>query len=417
MKATVYSIEHLGYYHNVDNNIVNLQYGIRYQHEEINDKLSEWTYIDSAGYSIPNPNDDIIQLNDVLKTKNTLSSDRISGFVENSSIFGASRQLRLNYGIRASYWTVNKDIIFSPRVSATFAPPKTKRLLYKFATGIYYQPPFYREMRNLQGQLNTNLKAQKSFQAVLGAEYTFISFGREFKFSSEAYYKKMSDMVPYKIDNTRLRYHGNNDADGYAYGLDLRLNGQFVEGAESWVSIGILNAKEDIKNDFYYNYYNIEGEKIIPGYTQNQTPHDSILITPGYVPRPTDQRVTASIYFQDYLPKNPSFKVYLALIFGTGLPFGPPGYDRYKDVYRYPPYRRVDIGFTKVFIDPDIKKDHRLKMFNSLNNLSLSLEVFNLLQVNNTVSYLWIEDVTGRTYAIPNYLTARQVNLRLNIGF
>lgn len=417
LNATVYSFEHLGYYRPINSDKVNIQYGIRYQREYINDKLSEWIYLDSAGYSIPDPNDDVILLNDVLKTTNKLSSDRISGFIQNSSVFGASRQLRLNYGIRTSYWSINKDIVFSPRVSATFAPPNSKRLLFKFATGLYYQPPFYREMRDLQGQLNTNLKAQKSFQVVLGSEYTFESFGREFKFSSEVYYKKMSDMVPYKIDNTRLRYHGNNNANGYAYGLDLRLNGQFVEGAESWVSIGILNAQEDINNDFYYNYYNIEGEKIIPGYTQNQTPHDSILITPGYIPRPTDQRVTASIYFQDYLPKNPSFKVYLALIFGTGLPFGPPGYDRYKDIYRYPPYRRVDIGFTKVFIDPDIKKDHRLKMFNSLNNLSLSLEVFNLLQVNNTVSYLWIEDVTGRTYAIPNYLTARQVNLRLNIGF
>ncbi|MEO8151403.1 MAG: carboxypeptidase-like regulatory domain-containing protein [Bacteroidia bacterium] len=416
LTATVYNFEHKGYY--LSNNEKNyFQYGIKYQHENIDDKLNEWIYLDSAGFSIPNPFDSIIEINSVLKAKNKLQSDRFSGFVENTTEFGKLHSFKLNYGIRASYWTVNQDLVFSPRVSAIYMPPNRKRLLFKLATGIYYQPPFYREMRSLEGVLNKNLKAQSAFHLVLGSEYTFLGFGREFKFVTEAYYKKLNDNVPYEIDNLRLRYFANNNATGYAYGIDFRLNGEFVEGAESWISLGLLNTKEDIKGDYYYDYYNEAGEKIIPGYTFDQTPADSIYYNPGYIPRPTDQRLTFSMYFQDYLPKFPSFKVYLALILGTGLPFGPPGDERYKDIYRYPPYRRVDIGFAKVFIDEDVKKQYRLKLFNHVRALSLSLEVFNLLQVNNTVSYLWIEDVTGRTYAIPNYLTARQLNLRLNVKF
>ncbi|MBL7926566.1 MAG: carboxypeptidase-like regulatory domain-containing protein [Bacteroidia bacterium] len=416
LEAQVYSFEHKGYLSSNTDKFY-LQYGVRYQREYIDDRLSEWTYIDSAGFSIPNPFDNQIVLQDVIKSKNTLASDRISGYIQNTTKLGLQQNFKLNYGIRSSYWSLNKDIIFSPRFSASFAPNNFKRLLFKFATGWYYQPPFYREMRRLDGTLNTNLKAQNALHFVLGSEYTFIGLGKEFKLTAEAYYKDLNDMVPYKIDNLRLRYHGNNNSNGYAYGLDLRLNGELLPGAESWLSIGYLQSKEDINNDFYYNYYNKSGTKIIPGYTFDNVATDSVFIEPGLIPRPTDQRLTVSLFFQDYLPRNPSFKVNLSLIYGTGLPFGPPGNDRYKDVFRYPDYRRVDIGFSKVFIDEDVVKKYRYKLFNHLKHCSLSLEVLNLLQVNNTVSYLWVKDVTGRIYAIPNYLTARQLNVRLNIAF
>ncbi len=313
LQATVYNFEHKGYY-NFNNGRNFFQYGIKYQHENVNDKMSEWIYLDSAGFSIPNPFDKTIILNDVVKSKNKLISDRYSGYVQNTTEFGLYRQFKLNYGIRATYWSVNNDVEISPRISATYIPPKHKRLLFKLATGIYHQPPFYREMRNLEGELNRNLKAQTAFHLVAGGEYTFIGFGREFKFVTESYYKELQDNVPYEIDNLRLRYFANNDANGYAYGIDFRLNGEFVEGAESWISLGLLNTKEDISGDYYYNYYNQAGEKIIKGYTFDQVATDSVLQTPGYIPRPTDQRLTLSMYFQDYLPKFPSYRVYLALI-------------------------------------------------------------------------------------------------------
>lgn len=416
LEARVYSFEHKGYL-NSRNDKLFFQYGVRYQRELIDDRLSEWTYVDSAGFSIPNPFDNQIVLQDVIKSKNVLESNRLSAYIQNTTILGSEQQIKLNFGIRSSYWSLNNDVIFSPRFSATLAPIANKRLLFKVATGWYFQPPFYREMRKLDGTLNTDLKAQNAVHFILGSEYTFIGLGKEFKVTAEAYYKDLNHMVPYKIDNLRLRYHGNNNSNGNAYGLDLRLNGELLPGTESWLSIGYLKSKEDIKNDFYYNYYNKSGTKIIPGYTFDKVATDSVLVEPGSIPRPTDQRVTVSLFFQDYLPRNPSFKVNLSLIYGTGLPFGPPGTDRYKDIFRYPDYRRVDIGFSKVFIDEDEVKKYRYKLLNQLKHCSLSLEVLNLLQVNNTVSYLWVKDITGRIYAIPNYLTARQLNVKLNISF
>ncbi|MEP7170129.1 MAG: TonB-dependent receptor, partial [Bacteroidota bacterium] len=209
----------------------------------------------------------------------------------------------------------------------------------------------------------------------------------------------------------------NNNSKGYATGIDLRVNGEFIENTESWISMSLLQTKEDIIGDFYYSKYNSDGEKIIPGYTYDQVATDSIRHEPGYIARPTDQRVTFSMFFQDYLPKFPSYKMHLSLIYGTGLPFGPPGKNRYNDILRFPSYRRVDIGFSKTFIDEDSPKKHRLKFTNHIESLWLSLEVFNLLQVSNTVSYLWIADITNRYYAVPEYLSARTINLRLNVKF
>ena len=248
-------------------------------------------------------------------------------------------------------------------------------------------------------------------------EYVFLSWGREFKLVTEAYYKKLDNLVPYKIDNLRIRYFAENSSKGYATGIDLRLNGEFVQGVESWASVSFLKTEEDIQNDYYYTYYNSDGAVIVPGYTTNSVAVDSIKTTPGYIPRPTDQRFTFSMFFQDYLPKFPSYKMNMTLVYGTGLPFGPPGKDRYKDVLRFPSYRRVDIGFSKVIIDEDDSKQHRMKLANKLEYFAVGLEIFNLLQVNNTVSYLWVTDVTSRRYAVPNYLSARTLNVKVNVRF
>ena len=269
----------------------------------------------------------------------------------------------------------------------------------------------------MDGKINPDVKAQQSIHFIVGGDYQFLSWGREFKLTAEAYYKKMSNLNPYKLENTRVRYLAKNNADGYATGLDLRVNGEFVSGIESWASLSFLKTEEDLKDDGYYNYYNSEGDLIVPGYTFNNTPVDSQFVTPGNIPRPTDQRVTFSLFFQDYLPKSPSVRMHMTLVFGTGLPFGPPGNDRYKDILRAPTYRRVDIGFSKIIIDEDKPNTSRLKVISKLKSLSLSLEVFNLLQVSNTISYTWITDVTGRQYGIPNYPTSRLLNLKLQAKF
>ncbi|MFI5220172.1 MAG: carboxypeptidase-like regulatory domain-containing protein [Bacteroidia bacterium] len=423
LNGFVYNAEHKGnyYYKNSE-----LQWGIKYQHEEFTDKLNEWNYVDSAGFSLPHPRDSVGQagpynqeiiLQNVLKAKNNVVSNRFNGYLQDSWQLGVEKRTSLTVGIRATYCDLNEDLVGGPRVSFSYKPKWKRNLVFRAASGFYYQPPFYRELRDLDGKINPNLKAQSSIHFIAGSDYQFLAWGREFKFVSEIYYKILDDLVPYKIENLRIRYFADNNSKGYAAGADFRINGEFVQGTESWVSMSILQTREDIIDDYYYDYYNSDGEKIIKGYTLNSTPFDSIRIEPGYIPRPTDQRFTFSMFFQDYLPKFPSYKMHLSLIFGTGLPFGPPGRDRYKDILRVPNYRRVDIGFSKTFIDEDQPKKHRLKFANHINSLWISLEVFNLLQVSNTVSYLWIADVTNRYYAVPNYLSARTINLRLNVKF
>ncbi|MBL0342104.1 MAG: TonB-dependent receptor [Bacteroidetes bacterium] len=423
LEATVYSIEHKGY---SDKPNSQLQWGVRYQHEVIDDLLSERQYIDSAEYSLPHPPDNIgggsnpnqeILLQEVIKTKANISSNRISGYLMNNWYLGGTSKYTISAGIRGNYWDLNDEAVFSPRVSLTYKPDWKRNLSFRLASGLYYQPPFYRELRDLDGVVNTNVEAQRSIHFIGGMDYVFLSWGREFKVVTEAYYKKLDNLVPYKIDNLRIRYFAENTSSGYAAGIDMRINGEFVQGVESWASLSVLKTEEDIENDFYYTYYNSDGEKIVPGYTYNNVVTDSIRTEPGYIARPTDQRVTFSLFFQDYLPKFPSYKMNMTLVYGTGLPFGPPGRDRYKDTYRFPSYRRVDIGFSKILIDEDGTKQYRMKLANKIKSMSIGVEIFNLLQVNNTVSYLWVTDVTARRYAVPNYLSARTLNVKINARF
>lgn len=393
LEAWVSNFEHKGFYSFQKHNY---QWGGRIQHEEIIDKMNEWKYVDSAGFSLPVSNSGPIILQDVYNTHVILSSNRYSGYVQDKWLLNDSLKMHFTYGLRASYWDVNKQFIVSPRMSYSIKPRWNHDWLFRAATGVYYQPPFYRELRNLQGEINKNIKAQQSVHFVLGSDFNFKAWGRKFKLVSEAYYKHLNHLVPYKIDNVRIRYYGQNEARGYATGLDFRLNGEFVNGIESWASLSILKTQEDIVGDYYISK---TGQKV----------------EPGYIPRPTDQRVTAGLFFQDYLPKNPTYKVHLNFVFGTGLPYGPPKVQRYADTLRIPPYRRVDVGFSKEILkETDTAKP---SYFKYLKSIWLSAEVFNLFQVDNTVSFIWVSDVNGTQYAVPNYLTKRLINVRLIVKF
>jgi hypothetical protein len=415
MDATVINFEHKGTRYINNNN--EFLWGARQQMEKINDRLSEWRTVDSAGFIVPySPTE--INLIDVYKTKISLPSYRSQAYMQ----YNFTKQLNdssvftLTAGTRANYWTVNQQLLISPRVTISFKPNWKRDWLFKFSSGVYYQPPFYRELRGINGELNKDLKAQQSVHFVLTGDYIFRMWERPFKLILSSYYKQLNNIVPYEIDNVRIRYFANNNAKGYAVGTDLRINGEFVKGVESWATIGFLRTYEKSPDNIHYEYFNKDGEEIIKGYTFDQVKADSNRVDPGYIPRPTDQLVTFGLFFQDYLPKYPAFKFNLNLQFGSGLPFGPPTHLRYQQILRMPPYRRVDAGFAYNLL----KLNREIKRKNVVNYLKESwifLEIFNLLQVQNTVSYTWIQDVTGNRYAIPNYLTNRQVNVRLQIKF
>lgn len=424
LDARVSSIEHRGLLTKASST---LMWGLKYQLEQVNDRLNEWTMNDSAGFTLPSHNgvpgtlgnQSEITLQDIVKTSIKLNSSRISGFLQDSWDLGDNNGLwNLTVGVRGNYWDVNKQFIVSPRGSISYKPEWKNDVVFRFSTGLYYQPPFYRELRDKFGVLNKDLKAQSSIQFVLGSDYNFMAWGRPFKLTTEAYYKYLQNLVPYDVDNVRIRYFATNSAKGYAMGLDLKVNGEFVKGVESWASLSIMQTKEDIKNDNYYDYYNDEGKKIIPGYTSNNIAVDSVLINRGFIPRPTDQRISFGLFFQDYLPKNPTYKMHLSLLFGTGVPYSPPGTVRSRNMQRMPSFRRVDIGFSKQLLGATRYSEvNTRKTLKFINDAWISLEVLNLLQVNNTISYTWVKDVTNRQYAVPNYLTPRQLNLKLVVNF
>jgi len=399
LDARVLNFSHKGNYSEKDKNI---NWGLKFQNEKIDDKISEWTLIDSAGFTLPHPYDSIglpsnpnqqVLMNELLKTDISISSFRQSGYLE---YFQDINNLSLNAGTRSSYWSYNEELLVSPRISLAYAPNWEKDVVFRLASGIYYQSPFYRELRYPSGEVNQNIKSQKSVHYVLGSDYLFYKWGRPFKWITEIYYKKLDDLIPYKVDNVRIQYLAENNSKGYATGIDLKINGEFVSGVESWASLSVMKTEEDIIGDSYID-------------------ENGNTVYPGYIARPTDQRVNFSLFFQDYIPGNMNYKMHLNMIYGSGLPFGPPKSEKYQDILRIPDYRRVDIGFSAVLKSEN--KRSRLRFMNILNSAWLSAEVFNLLDINNTVSYLWVSDVGGRQYAVPNYLTRRQVNLKLVLRF
>ena len=401
LNATVINFQHNGFFSNNSSEII---WGFKLQKENISDKISEWNVIDSAGYNIPHTPDSvgfnnpliqpslIVSVNELLKTNINLDSYRNSGYLQYSLDIS---KFSITSGFRYNYWSFNEELLLSPRLSLSYLPNWEKDVIFKLATGVYYQPAFYKELRDFTGRINWDIKAQKSTHYIFGADYLFYAWNRPFKLVSELYYKNLKNLIPYKIDNVRIRYLSDEISNGYAAGIDLKVNGEFVPGIESWGSLSIMKTEEDINGD---SYLDIDGS----------------VIEPGYIPRPTDQRINFSLFFQDYLPKNPSYKMHLNLVYGSGLIFGPPKSEKFEDILRIPPYRRVDIGFSKELIRKDKVSSRFLKNFDSV---WISLEVFNLLQINNTVSYLWVTDVAGRQYAVPNYLTSRQLNAKLIFSF
>ena len=400
LKATVLNISHNGHFIKEEN--TKLEWGVKFQKENIEDKIKEWTLIDSAGFTLPHPNDNIggisdtnqeVSMTDFLKTELKLTTYRNSGYFQFNKEIG---NFTLNAGTRGSYWTFNDEFLLSPRINVAFIPLWEKDVVFRAASGIYYQSPFYRELRDLEGNLNYEIEAQKSTHFVVGSDYLFYKWGRPFKLVSEMYYKDLQNLIPYKVENVRIKYLAENNSNGFATGIDLKINGEFVPGVESWASLSIMKTMEDIEGDFYLD--DLTGDSIYP----------------GFIARPTDQRINFSMFFQDYLPGNPNYKMHLSMIYGTGLPFGPPKSEKFQDILKMPDYRRVDIGFSAVLKTEN--KKSRIPFLNKLNNMWISTEVFNLLDIDNTVSYLWVADVSGRQYAVPNYLTPRQINFKLIIG-
>lgn len=415
LNATVYNIEHKGT--KTLTKKAEFLWGAKYQIEKIDDKLSEWRMIDSAGFIIPySPT--TIELTDVYKTKITLPSSRMQAYTQyNKTITLKDSSLFIfTAGVRGNYWTVNEQLVVSPRVTLSFKPNWKRDWLFKFSTGLYYQPPFYRELRDIDGNIHTSVKAQQSLQFVLTGDRNFKMWKRSFKMIMAAYYKEFWNLIPYEIDNVRIRYFANNRTKGYATGADFRINGEFVKGVESWMTLGFLKTYEYSNDNIHYLFYNKDGEEIVKGRTFDQVKADSARVDPGYIPRPSDQLVTFGMFFQDYIPSLPWCKFNLNLQFGTGRPFGPPTHKRYQQTLRMPPYRRADAGFAFNVLKEE-REFKRKNVFNNVKDMWIFVEVFNLLAIQNTVSYTWVTDVTGNKYAVPNYLTNRQINLRLTIRF
>ena len=403
LDALITNVEHRGSY-NLEDNL--LEWSVKYTKEDIRDRIVEWEVIDSAGFSINPPTIDsfndqpyeayqgpLVPFQNIRATNNT-KIDRLQAFAQWSKRTElGSNEVFFNAGVRMHNWSVKGDgitssnqTVFSPRAQFAIKPDWNRDVLFRISGGLYYQPPFYRELRDRSGAVNANVKAQKSFHIVMGNEYSFEMWDRPFKLISEAYYKNMTDVNTYTIDNVRIRYVANNNAEAYAYGLDVRLNGEFVPGTESWFSFGYLKTEENINDQ-------------------------------GYISRPTDQRLKFGVLFQDYVPNIPDLKMYLNLVYNTGVPGGSPSYaNPYNYQSRLPDYKRADIGISYVLVDRD--KNYNSGWKQKFEELTLGFEIFNMFNVQNSITNTWVRDVySKRQYAIPNYLTPRVFNIRVGMRF
>lgn len=485
LNATIVNLYHHGDYEinngfkgddslKIRSNII--KWGVNLQMDDFHDVLSEWKMIDSAGYSVGpgSSTPDQIELFETIKGKLDLKSQRFTSFVQLNSVWSKSQRMKavevfktyrdakgnkvkvsfkdtivdsrskwsLSIGTRGGYTSSNDEFFVTPRATVKFFPRiymvddstvVRRNVVFKFSTGLYYQPPFYREFRTFDGNLNKNVLSQKSLHFVTGTDVYFNMWNREvpFKFTAEAYYKYLWNVNTYEIENVRTRYYANNDAVGYAYGADFNINGQFVKGIESFFKVGFLHTKEDVLTDKYTAYYNSAGERIFSS-SEDQVVVDSAVIHPGYVPRPTDQWVNFGALIQDQMPgKFESISVQVGIQFGSRLPYGPPDYNRYRDTLRMKSYFRVDIGMSYDFLyqykkkkfensrrgpedQMDVKESWWARKFE---DAIISFEVFNLLGINNVLSKQWVQDTQGVYYSIPNYLTQRRFNLKLILRF
>ena len=380
--------------------------GVKYQKENIKDRIREWEMIDSIGFSIRPPTATItnqqpyiayegpIEAFQNIRAENEVDIDRISGFIQVSrKTDWKDNEVWLNIGVRAQAWSIkangsnsHSQAIVSPRAQFAIKPNWDKDMLFRISGGLYAQPPFYRELRDYNGVIQPEVKAQKSIHFVAGNDYSFTMWDRPFKLTTEAYYKNISDVNAYSIDNVRIRYRADNITKAYAYGLDVRLNGEFIPGNESWVSVGYLKTEENIDNQ-------------------------------GWIARPTDQRLKFGVLFQDYVPNLPDLKAYLNLVYNTGVPGGAPAYaDVYQFQNRLNDYKRADLGVSYVFVDAN--KKPKYKFLNRFKELNIGIELFNIFDVTNSITNTWVRDVYSKNqYAIPNYMTGRVLNAKLRMKF
>lgn len=391
LRASVFTLALRG---NTGINGHNLSYGLSFNNEKILDRAREWEVRDSAGYSLPfDPNAVRVIYN--YSSKNDLTSFRLSLFAQDSWRLQSSLGYwTINYGLRASYWNFNKEFLVSPRALVSFVPEAHNNWAFRFATGLYYQSPFYKEYRqpvvdadgNIVVKLNDKIKSQRSWQFILGTDYSFRTLNRPFKLSAEAYYKALGRLIPYEVDNLKLNYSGVNAGNGYAMGIDFKLFGQFVPGSDSWISFSLMKTQETLN-----------GVK---------------------VPRPSDQRYSLALYFTDYFPKFPKLKFSLRGIFSDGLPVTPPRSTRDKGYFRTPAYKRIDIGLSYALLSPRGEDEPKRSGFwGHFKSIWIGLDCFNLLDISNVSSYYWVTDVNDIQYAVPNYLTRRQFNIRLTVDF
>ena len=365
-----------------------LQAGLSWRHESIEENTREWEYRDSSGYSIPHTGNNLEIIYN-LKSINNISSNHMEFYAQDTyrteSKVGI---LSVNYGARLSYWNWNREWLFSPRVCLGFVPAANDNLTFRLAMGLYYQRPFYKELRdtittngNTIVELNRDIKSQRSFQVVAGMEYKFKLRERLFKFTTEVYYKAQSNLNPYNVDNVKIVYYGNNCASGYVAGVDFKLYGEFIPGNDSWISFGLMKAS-----------MNLNGKTI---------------------PQPTDQRYNINFFFSDYFPGSTKWKMNLKGTFADGLPFGPPHTGLEKNVFRATSYKRVDVGMNYRLVDNEDRHMRR----NIVRNVWLGLDCLNIFGFNNVSGYYWVTDVTNHQYAVPNYLTGRMINARVQVEF
>lgn len=411
LRATVANIGHSGEFNGISNQ---LKWGTTVQFEKVRDQISEWQRHDSAGYSLPY-NDQTVNLYYNLKSENTLPSLRTTAYIQDTYKWrNLAGGFTFTGGARLSYWSFNQELLVSPRASLAFIPDWKQDFSFRVASGVYYQTPFYKEIRdtisdelgNVNILLNKNIQAQRSLQFVLGGDHYFRAFGRPFKFTTEAYLKLADRIITYDVDNVQITYSGSNNALAYTGGVDFKLFGELVPGTDSWINFSLMNSKEDIIGDSYVkNIYDEDGNI-----------ESTTIVEPGWISRPNEQRYAFSMMFQDYFPTNPNYKLQLKFIYSDGLPFGPPRTNLFRAAFRAPAYKRVDIGVSRQLISgkDDLMNKRLLKSFQ---NIWLNFEVFNLLNFKNVNSYYWVTDTYGLQYAVPNYLTSLQFNIKLIADF
>lgn len=392
LKSTIMNVGHYGS-SRIKNNTI--KWGATVQMEKINDRISEWEKRDSAGYSLPQTGTGVNVISN-LYSNNDLSTTRLSAYVQDAFKFRTKQGMfTLIGGVRGAYWTYNKEFIVSPRVSLGFIPNFDQNLTFRAATGIYYQSPFYKELRttvqdksgNDVIELNKNIKSQRSIHFILGGDYTFRASDRNFKVSADLYYKKLDNLIPYTVDNVKIRYYGENCAKGHAMGIDVKFFGEFVPGTDSWISFSLMKAKQTIRD----------------------------MVT---VPMPNSQGYNVSLFFQDYFPGYKRVKLNLKGVLSGGLPFIAPRtkYEDVKSTFRTPAYKRVDLGFSyQLAGETDAIMDRGF--FRHLKNIWIGIDVFNLFDIKNVSSYYWITNIDNQQFAVPNYLTGRQLNARLIVDF